>query len=1033
MNIGASPIVERIRAWRGPIILGARRLLALGSLARLARWRARREEGHSWPTTLVLGRWRWTRDNWRNRTYYLLAALWTGLIFVPFPNDWNPFGTTEDAEGFLRTLWQVEAAALALSLAIIVFAVQAFRSASQERYGALRRYIRASWLQEGYEQGVVALLIAAVVLIGAGHGGPAGSAGAVAGLACFLSVFVLPPLLNGALRTSRRDFLREERESRLTAAVSEQVDQDVAARHGFLLITELEAAEPINLDLFARAKGDTPMNALLANSAGAVADINVLRLIRLARSARDSGGVTLVTRLGDYVGTRSQLLLLPAAASERDMRRAGRIVKLRAGRRREETLAQYLDDLEEEAVAAIRTGAPASFDAIGDAYVETLMEFPRSWARYGHEYSSSVARGLEFFPTGPVDTIARQFYTNIKEALRGSSDDVLLTAAYLPMRVCSRAVEYHAEGLLTNMIRLHSVFVAAGWTQGGDKGTLLANDASRHLVEFTRYYLQPRLEEGDIDDRLRFGGYVRLVYDQFNAILKLGVDRGAVEFLQKVDGDWDTLLEHWEVDEYSTPPALMDQLEEAAGRGEPGAAERLKEAKETAQLAELRRDLDDRRTMLRFGLALWAWTQKPSAWRESFAYFSTQLGGLDRLTQTTTKAMDAEFRDRAPWSNWILDTLQEGRVHSIGVATGIVETFIAVALRSIQPDEPAPKLPPTEWMSVQLDHARKVLKDAVSDERNDDLRDVTERAAKVQEAIEAGAETWRQQERMDIIEAPLDAEKVATFREPARDSLVKARVVPGLLSLAGALTPLDTPPDRPPLIQSQVHKGLFVANSRWVGAGMVAKDVGRQTAQLELRTLIQPMESLDRRSLVADEHRGAEIASELREQLRLAVADAARETEPTSVVLLLPISWQLSEALGFPFLGRSAKPPEDWGLSEGAVHAFAGVFEGVATYRFPHVPRDVLYVVDLSRYVAADTWQPTEEQIVTVSVLTEEEARDRAQRSSDPDKLGEDEIVRRWLETALITVDPGLRISEDRDDSALTAVRLPASLIRDAG
>jgi hypothetical protein len=163
----------------------------------------------------------------------MLAAVWAGLIFVPFPNDWNPFQKAEAAEGFLRTLWQVEAAALALSLAIIVFAVQAYRSTSQERYGALRRYIRASWLQEGYEQGVVALLVTAVVLLGAGHGGPAGSAGAVAGFACLVSVFVLPPLLNGALRTSRRDFLREEREERLTAAISEQVDREVEARHGF--------------------------------------------------------------------------------------------------------------------------------------------------------------------------------------------------------------------------------------------------------------------------------------------------------------------------------------------------------------------------------------------------------------------------------------------------------------------------------------------------------------------------------------------------------------------------------------------------------------------------------------------------------------------------------------------------------------------------------------------------------------------------------------------------------------------------------
>jgi len=42
-----------------------------------------------------------------------------------------------------------------------------------------------------------------------------------------------------------------------------------------------------------------------------------------------------------------------------------------------------------------------------------------------------------------------------------------------------------------------------------------------------------------------------------------------------------------------------------------------------------------------------------------------------------------------------------------------------------------------------------------------------------------------------------------------------------------------------------------------------------------------------------------------------------------------------------------------------------------------------------------------------------------------------DEIVRRWREIALVTVDPGLRISEERDASGLTAITLPASLQRD--
>jgi hypothetical protein len=69
---------------------------------------------------------------------------------------------------------------------------------------------------------------------------------------------------------------------------------------------------------------------------------------------------------------------------------------------------------------------------------------------------------------------------------------------------------------------------------------------------------------------------------------------------------------------------------------------------------------------------------------------------------------------------------------------------------------------------------------------------------------------------------------------------------------------------------------------------------------------------------------------------------------------------------------------------------------------------------------------------VKVTVLSEEEAHSRAQRSADSRALGETEIVRRWLETAFVTVDPGLRISEERDASAVTAIRLPASLMRDA-
>ena len=239
------------------------------------------------------------------------------------------------------------------------------------------------------------------------------------------------------------------------------------------------------------------------------------------------------------------------------------------------TLSQYLDDLKEEAVAAIRSGGPATYQGVADAYVETLLEFPRSWQRYGQEYNTAVAEGMEFFPTGPVDEIAQQFYSNTVEALRAGSDEVLLDAAYLPIRVCTQALQYRADGLLGRMIRLSGAFLASAWAHEGEKGKLLEGATPRHLVEFTRFYLQPRLEEGELDERLRFGGYVRLIYSQIGAMLKLGVDEGRASFLRRLDGDWGTLLEHWDVEMYSPHPVLIPQLEEAAERGDAGAAASL--------------------------------------------------------------------------------------------------------------------------------------------------------------------------------------------------------------------------------------------------------------------------------------------------------------------------------------------------------------------------------------------------------------------------------------------------------------------------
>jgi hypothetical protein len=960
--------------------------------------------------------------------YLWLAGLGLFLILLPIPNPhFGPFRKAADAELFLRTLWQVNATALALSLTIIVFAVQAYRSSTQERYGGtLRRFIRATFLQEGYELGVIALLLVAAVLLGVGHGGPAGSAGVVSAAVSLLSIAVLPLLLTRALGTTNRDFLREERANRLALAVREQVDYEVQARLALLVVDRLATDGTIAVDRFG-ARGGSVANAILAGRVGVVADINIARLRRLARRCAGGGRITLTTRLAEYVGSESRVLLLPPGLGRPDRRLAQRVVTVRRARRREETLSRYLDDLHEEAVDAIRTGGPATFEAVADAYVGTLMEFPRSWQRYGQQYNEAMASGIELFPVGPVDDLRRQFYTNVVQAVRAGDEEVLLTAAYLPVRVASQALAYGADGLVEKMLTLSPSFLAAAWSQGGSSGALLEGRSYRHLVELTRFYLQPRLDEGGIAERLRVGKYVGLVYAQIQTMLKMAVDGGRVEFLRKLDGDWGTLLQHWHVGLLNPSPAEIPHLEEAVANGVVGARELLEHARDNATLNDVLSDLVEYRVVARFGLALWAWRKQPPSWRESFAHYSSYMGNLSEIADLTTKAFDAETRDRMPWSDWILSELQEGEAHYIGTPEAVIETFLALGLRAVDPAQPMRQLEPADWMPQYLEQARDLLDRTLEDPRNSDLPDVALRAEKLKQALESGAKSYNERERLSTIEAPLEQDKLDQFCEQARAGLESDRIVPDLLRLGHALTPRATRPTQPPLIESRTHKALFIKGDRVLGGDMIARDVGRQVAHLELRQLIEPMARVKSIPIFREDDTPY-ADQDFVEQLRSLISRMVEMNKTNYVVLLLPIQWRLSQALGLPFLGASAAAPVEWSLSEGTASDFLGFFATVPVFQFPEVPDSVIYVVDLARYVVGESWEVSASERVTVSVLSEDDARKRAQRTEGHVEVGEEEIAMRWREQAFITVDPGLRLSDNRDESAVIAVELPAEL-----
>ena len=903
----------------------------------------------------------------------------------------------------------------------------AHRSSTQERYGGtLRRFIRATYLQEGYELGVIALLLMAVVLLGAGHGGTTGSAGAVAAGFCLLSIAVLPPLLNRALGTTSRDFLREDRSSRLTSAVRDEVDTEVQTRLGVDVLRGLAQETPIDLERFAQTDRG-PDEGVVATQVGIVVDIKLGRLLRLARSLAGAGGVGLPITLGDYVGTGTRLLTHPADISSRRRRQARRIVAVSPGTRREQTLRRYLDDLHEEAVAAIRGGTQQMFDFVADAYVDTLMEFPKAWRTYRAEYDEAVARGIELFPVGPVDEIRQQFYTNITEALRAGDREIVLTAAYLPVRVASQALDYRAEGLIARMLSLSPPYLAASWTYGGPAGQVLEERSYRHLLEFVRFYLQPRLDRGLIAARLEIADYIQIAFAQIQALLKLGVDAGRTDFVRALDGHWGTLLQHWHGENLEPNPATIPYLEDAVAQGQTDAVARLARAQDNARLVEAVRRLQDYRTTARFGLALWAWRQQPTSWRESFRYFSTHFPGITQITSATTYAIEESYRDQMPWSDWILNQLQEGEAHFIPTTEAIIDTFVAMAIRAIVPGEEVRPLPATDWFEQYLDYARNAISEAITDGRNSDLPDVADRARILTDAVQQAAQAQANQERLRIIAAPLVQAKVDEFREQARAALLESRVVPDLLRLTGGVTQLEVRPEDPPLIESYTTKRTLIEGGRMVGVDMIAKDIARQVAHLELRQLVEPMSDVPRTAIVPADV-AAQVQYEFAEQLRRLIMRAGTEPTGDGVMLFLPIEWRLFQALGLPFLGTGTSAPTEWSLSKATAHDFVGDFSGIPVFRFPEVPDGVLYLVDLRRYVRADAWPLTDAEQLAIRTLSEDDARQRAEGTPSREELGVEETALRWREQVFFRVDPGFRLHDGRDISAVTAVEIPASL-----
>lgn len=890
-----------------------------------------------------------------------LSFFWLGVIafFIPI-QPWVTIGgfgvLTHDAAGtsssFIGVLWQVQGAALGLSLAVVLFV---FQSVHGNRLGgSLRDFAEETWLFPIFYAGLIGLVLDGLVLLHVGQGAPGGWASSwaviwAAGTAValgFLFVFTIHAIDPRALHRLR---LRRTRR-----AIEQEIEDVIFRRVALVLLDQFCKTHAIE---YASLFGQSAPSAvsIRAKREGEVRNIRLRRLKRLASQASERGLSKPLVRveIGSVVRSGTELASLDTA---QEGALASVIRAFRVRRRHREQFRTTLEDLHDEALVAIRTPSPATYSAIAELYEHVLLVLPETWARYGQQYVGGIAGGAHPFELTVQDYLERQLYEEMTQAARSGSRDVAHDALDLPIIVAQRALDLKALALTKRMIGL---WVAARRAMLRDAD----DDDIRSLLEWSwlrmsEYALRPEMlitgNATDTDSQQLGKDVLLQVWDGYATMCKDILDARPrdTELLGQINEVWDQPLRHWDP-QYEDPQEW--HLQFAIRRGE-GAdvVERLRsELAHNQRQVALKQEIVDWRALQRFGLLFWIlrnvrergdidrWTP---AWRTFAGYF----GDVPRLAQILDKGIEADWEDRGRWSNWVLDTLPKREVHGLAVDLEFIQTFVALALSLTSPDGPPPQIEPMKFSRGRLEDPRATVQGIIEIENLKALLPadrLQERADLLITALEQMQATQKANEEQTVTDAPLDEDLVQTFVDKLRAAWRSSRPLRAAFAAAGAIEVVEGElGDRSgSQVKRWLLKSLFVRESRVLGLDRIAEDYGRGLARLEWNALISEADASPAIAVPPE----ASAAG----RLRAAVAEL-RDAGYEPSLVIAPTDWRTSQALELtpaPDRGGDAPIPA-WLEDEESRAGFIGNVEGVPVLAQQNVPDDRLYVLDLGRF-----------------------------------------------------------------------------------
>lgn len=230
---------------------------------------------------------------------------------------------TEAAE-FLRTLWQVEASVLALSITVIIFA---FQAVSTSRHNIkLYEFAEDVHLFPIFYVGVVGLIVDGLVLLGFGNGAPAGGAASWAVVASGSAFPLLALLFTRTVRALDPDELHRRRLARIREEAHRAAEQEIFERFARGLLERQCSEADIELHLFLAGSPPAGSGEIVAPLSGQVRDIDPRKLKSLTEGGLS--GVKLLVYVGARVAEGQTIIVLPPSATKKTAKWARQVVRI---------------------------------------------------------------------------------------------------------------------------------------------------------------------------------------------------------------------------------------------------------------------------------------------------------------------------------------------------------------------------------------------------------------------------------------------------------------------------------------------------------------------------------------------------------------------------------------------------------------------------------------------------------------------------------------------------------------------------------